>query len=99
VEFICSDIFGSFAFGRFMNTCMLYLVNSFLKLVVYHLRMAGVYFRNTVYFFTYSMTMDKVLVNVSDFSFVKPFVKNLTCYKVLSACHKNIYPFNTHYKI
>lgn len=51
------------------------------------------------FLFTYSMTMDKVLVNVSGFSFVKPIVKNSTCYKVVSACHNNTDSFNTHYKI
>jgi len=32
VEFIFSDIFDSFIRGRFINTCMLYLVNLFLKI-------------------------------------------------------------------
>lgn len=45
------------------------------------------------------MTMDKVLVNVSDFSLVKPIVKNVTCYKAVMACHKITGSLNTHYKI
>jgi len=45
------------------------------------------------------MTIDKLLVNVGDFSFVKPIVKNVTCYKLVSACHKNTDSFNTRYKI
>jgi hypothetical protein len=91
VELISSDVFGSFTRGRFMNICVLYLANLFVKISLLS--------KHCVFFFTYSMTMDKVLLNVSDFSFVKPIVENLTCYKVVSACHKITYSSNTHYKI
>jgi len=77
---------------------MFYLVNLFLK-ISYLSPADGRSFLPKHFFFTYSMTMDKVLVNLSGFSFVKPVVKNVTCYKVVSACHENTDSFNTHYKI